>query len=114
MLLRTFGAPLASTALRHCITIRWLSVGSATDGILLKTDFAFELPDIPDRESIILGFNRPDRFSQCHYASGGRGLTFFIIISVIICPGEIKTKRTTLTEFDNVSISESVFGPSKK
>ena len=41
MLLRTFGASLASTALRHCITIRWLSVGSATDGILLKTDFAF-------------------------------------------------------------------------
>lgn len=41
MSLRTFGAPLASTALRHCITIRWLSVGSAADGILLKTDFAF-------------------------------------------------------------------------
>lgn len=50
MLLSTFGASLASTALRHCITIRWLSVGSATDGILLKTDFAFELPDIPDRK----------------------------------------------------------------
>lgn len=50
MSLRTFGAPLASTALRHCITIRWLSVGSAADGILLKTDFAFELLDIPDRE----------------------------------------------------------------
>lgn len=50
MLLSTFGASLASTALRHCITIRWLSVGSVTDGILLKTDFAFELPDIPDRK----------------------------------------------------------------
>lgn len=49
MLLSTFGASLASTTLRHCITIRWLSVGSATDGILLKTDFAFELSDIPDR-----------------------------------------------------------------
>lgn len=43
MSLRTFGASLGSTALRHCITIRRLSVGSATDGILLKTDFAFEL-----------------------------------------------------------------------
>lgn len=50
MSLRTFGASLASTALRHCITIRWLSVGSATDGILRKTDFAFELLDIPDRK----------------------------------------------------------------
>lgn len=73
MLLSTFGASLASTALRHCITIRWLSVGSATDGILLKTDFAFELPDILDRKVS----KRPDRFSQCNYASGGRGLTFF-------------------------------------
>lgn len=43
MSLRTFGASLASAALRHCITIRRQSVGSATDGILLKTDFAFEL-----------------------------------------------------------------------
>lgn len=43
MLLSTFGASLASAALRHCITIRWLRVASATDGILLKTDFAFEL-----------------------------------------------------------------------
>lgn len=57
MLLSTFGASLASTALRHCITIRWLSVGSATDGILLKTDFIFELPDIPDRKVPSLAYN---------------------------------------------------------
>lgn len=57
MLLSTFGASLASTALRHCITIRWLSVGSATDGILLKTDFVFELPVIPDRKVSSLAFN---------------------------------------------------------
>lgn len=57
MLLRTFGASLASTALRHRITIRWLSVGSATDGILLKTDFAFELPDISDRKVSSLALN---------------------------------------------------------
>ena len=31
---------------------RWLSVGSATDGILLKTDFAFELPHTPDIEKV--------------------------------------------------------------
>lgn len=57
MLLSTFGASLASTALRHCITIRWLSVGSATDGILLKTDFAFELTDIPDQKVPFLTLN---------------------------------------------------------
>lgn len=50
MLLSTFGASLASTAPRHCITITRLSVRSATDGILLKTGFAFELPYIPDRK----------------------------------------------------------------
>lgn len=57
MLLSTFGASLSSTALRHCITIRWLSAGSATDGILLKTDFAFELRDIPDRKVPFLALN---------------------------------------------------------
>lgn len=71
MLLSTFGASLDSTALRHCITIRWLSVGSASDGILLKTDFAFELQDIPDPESVTPAFPRSGR---CKYASWGRGL----------------------------------------
>lgn len=54
MSLRTFEASLASAALRHCITIRRLSVGNATDGILLKTDFAFELRRIhPPTEKYI-------------------------------------------------------------
>lgn len=61
MSLRTFGASLASAALRHCITIRWLSVGSATDGILLKTDFAFELAHIPRQKSIATRLRRCDR-----------------------------------------------------
>lgn len=50
MLLSTFGVSLGSTALRHCITIRWLSVGSATDGIWLKTSLIFELPNTPERK----------------------------------------------------------------
>lgn len=43
MLLNSTFVAHASIALRHWITIRWLSDHSATHGILLKTDFAFEL-----------------------------------------------------------------------
>lgn len=51
------GLHFTSTAHRHCVTISWLSVGRATDGILLKTDFIFELPDIPDRKVSFLSLN---------------------------------------------------------
>lgn len=78
MLLRTFGASLASTALRHCITIRWLSVGSATDGILLKTDFAFELPDIPDRKVSPPGFQSLSSLPSVQLRLWRTGINFLI------------------------------------
>lgn len=77
MSLRTFGASLASAALRHCITIRWLSVGSATDGILLKTDFAFELAHVPRQKSSTTRLRRCDRLHKCIYIRWATWINFF-------------------------------------
>lgn len=50
-------------------------------------------------KSIIPASKRSGRFSRCSYTSGRTGLTFFLDFSYL----SGKKKRSTLTEFDDVS-----------
>lgn len=102
MSLGTFGAALASTALRHCVTIGWRSVGCATDGILLKTDFAFELPRVPNSKSVSPGCRCSRRPSKSNLRHWTTWINFFV--TRLSRPDD--QNAALLTLFEEVSVSE--------